>query len=270
MKIFIGSSTESKDAIYDITEIIRGGMPQHECVPWFDDEVFKASEYTLDSLIRCSKEVDCAIFIFNADDKVKNSKGEFLKTRDNVLIEYGLFVSALGRKNVVILHKDKTDMPSDLSGITYIAMDIKMHLKLQEWLKDSSSNIDKHISSCSDNDEIAVDINKSNKIKVLKSDSDGYYSAIVKEIRSLSKNGRYFTAYKLDGLIINYKNKRINIVDGESQWLLYDNKRFQKLSEKDQVKFRVDDIDNLRSYRGGEKTRNIFVGEVVRINNNQY
>jgi hypothetical protein len=251
MEIFIGSSSENRSSTHDIQEIVQKIFPECKCLAWTDDKVFKPSEYTLESLIKCSKEVDCAIFIFDGDDTVENSKGKFKKTRDNVLIEYGLFVGALGRKNVAILYKEKTDMPSDLSGITYIAMDVKMHSKLQTWLNDfrESSDTETSISSFGMN----------------RKEIDDYYRAVIKETRILPKN---YTAYKLDRLITDYNGNSITPVVGESHWLMYKDGSFEKLFENDRVKFKIESIGKLQSYRQGEKSKNIFVKEVIR--NPQY
>jgi predicted nucleotide-binding protein len=43
------------------------------------------------------------------------------RARQNVVLEMGMLIAALGRPNVVILKKGHVDIPSDASGIIYIA-----------------------------------------------------------------------------------------------------------------------------------------------------
>ncbi|MCG8541491.1 MAG: nucleotide-binding protein [Clostridia bacterium] len=256
MKIFIGSSSEQELTVYKVQEKINEINREYCTLLWCN--IFHASEYTMESLVRVSKKVNCAIFIFSGDDKVSNKRGEFLKTRDNVILEYGFFSGALGIKNVVIICKDKVEIPTDLKGITYIAMNQDFESRLRAWLNNVSKERGKF-------DKIAIDANRCKGVKILESDLDGYFSAIIEEIRPLSKDDRNFTAYKLNGLVTNYYNNKINIVEGESHWLFYEDGRFEKLSEKDNVKFKIEKIDSLKTYKKGEKSRNIYVEYVEKL-----
>ena len=42
------------------------------------------------------------------------------RPRQNVVLEYGMFATKLGRDRTCLLRKDKTELPSDMQGITYI------------------------------------------------------------------------------------------------------------------------------------------------------
>jgi len=90
---------------------------------------------------------------------------------------------------------------------------------------------------------------------------DGYYSAIIKEIRPVPKG---YTTYKLNGLISEYNGNKIAPVDGESHWLLYKNGRFDRLCKNDRVRFKIHSIKGIESYREGEKSRNILVVDIIR------
>lgn len=43
------------------------------------------------------------------------------RSRQNVVLELGMFLSTLGRKRVAILHKGEVELPSDIHGLVYIA-----------------------------------------------------------------------------------------------------------------------------------------------------
>jgi predicted nucleotide-binding protein len=42
------------------------------------------------------------------------------RARQNVVLEFGMLLSALGRKRVAVLRKEGTDIPSDVNGVIYI------------------------------------------------------------------------------------------------------------------------------------------------------
>lgn len=52
----------------------------------------------------------------SGDSKVENQ----WRARQNVIMELGWFMSHLGRKNVVILHKGQVEIPSDILGVIYL------------------------------------------------------------------------------------------------------------------------------------------------------
>jgi SAM-dependent methyltransferase len=115
--VFIGSSSEACH---------RGIVPRLESlltkndfkvVTWYDDDEFAPGEYTLDALLSIVKQTDLALFVFSKDDEVKvRGKAEFAP-RDNVLVEYGLFTSHLGRRRVAVIQEDGVKMPIDVNGM---------------------------------------------------------------------------------------------------------------------------------------------------------
>ena len=87
---------------------------------WSDGSIFVAGDSTLESLLKVSKEVDGAIFIFSDDDLTWCRDEVNGSVRDNVLFEYGLFMGSLDEKRVVIANKNKPKLASDLAGVKYI------------------------------------------------------------------------------------------------------------------------------------------------------
>ncbi len=65
------------------------------------------------------------IVLLTPDDvgyaKVAGEKEAQPRARQNVVLEMGMLISALGRKNVAILKKQHLEVPSDAQGILYIA-----------------------------------------------------------------------------------------------------------------------------------------------------
>ena len=66
------------------------------------------------------------------------------RARQNVILELGFFLGALGRKRVCALVKGDVEMPSDYDGVVYIPLDDadEWKIKLVEELKAAGFNID--------------------------------------------------------------------------------------------------------------------------------
>lgn len=157
-KIFIGSSTPSADKRY--LETVANAIRDIENIPncrfdvdtWLDNDVFKASTYTWESLIKAANSYDAAVFIFGPDDTmIDTSKFEsHYKTRDNVILEFGLFNGTKSTKDisrVAVCRIGEVVLPSDLLGRTYIQLNInendepqpnsgRFRGQLKAWLKD--------------------------------------------------------------------------------------------------------------------------------------
>lgn len=140
MKIFLGSSSEAEKMMEEIAYMLQ----KLNCftIRWNEDgkQIFPAGHSIIDSLIKLTKEVDAAAFIFNEDDVVWNEKsslGYESSVRDNVLLEYGLFAGVLGKEKVCIICKGKPHIPTDLLGIKYIngkEGDMIIKKQLEDWI----------------------------------------------------------------------------------------------------------------------------------------
>lgn len=114
--IFIGSSVEG----LDVAEAIQLNL-DHKCqVTIWSQGVFGLSHGNLESLVENLNRYDFAILVLTPDD-LNTSRGEQTQApRDNVLLELGMFIGAIGRLRTFIVF-DRTveiKIPSDLAGIT--------------------------------------------------------------------------------------------------------------------------------------------------------
>jgi predicted nucleotide-binding protein len=66
-----------------------------------------------------------AVVLLTPDDEGrKNGVDDWsARARQNVILEHGYFIGRLGRSRVVALYKGKVELPSDLSGLIYKAVD---------------------------------------------------------------------------------------------------------------------------------------------------
>ncbi len=71
-------------------------------------------------------EAGYAIILLTPDDigAVKDETNDLKpRARQNVILELGYFLGALGRERVCVLHKEKVELPSDIHGVLYVPMD---------------------------------------------------------------------------------------------------------------------------------------------------
>lgn len=140
MEIFIGSSTEAKDYMDEVAAKLEELKTTPLLWNASGKGIFVPGDNTIDALIKITKRVQAAVFIFNADDKTWNEKSALDTTdsvRDNVLFEYGLFMGALEKEKVCFVCKGNPKIASDLKGITYIDGDLgetQVKLKLKDWI----------------------------------------------------------------------------------------------------------------------------------------
>ncbi|MFC0476252.1 TIR domain-containing protein [Robertmurraya beringensis] len=124
-KVFIGSASESLEYV----DAIHEGLGRiAEVTPW-STGVFKATEYTIESLERQLDQNDFAVFVFSPDDIVNIRGNISYTTRDNTLFEMGLFWGRLRRGRVFYIIPTEVPsnenakgirLPTDLDGITVL------------------------------------------------------------------------------------------------------------------------------------------------------
>jgi predicted nucleotide-binding protein len=98
--------------------------------------------------------VSFAIAVFSGDDlgvarrEISASKtieqSVRPRARQNVVLEFGYFIGALGRKNVVAIVENGVETPSDYAGVLYIPFDAPdgWRLRLVKELKAAGLDVD--------------------------------------------------------------------------------------------------------------------------------
>lgn len=116
--LFIGSSAEGHAIARNLQEELES---QHICeVTRWDVNVFEPGGFTLESLLQKAREVDFAVLVATPDDMLESRGVQAPSMRDNVLLELGIFLGALGRERAYLLTAGDSDLriPSDLLGLT--------------------------------------------------------------------------------------------------------------------------------------------------------
>ena len=119
IRVFIMSSTE---ALHIAREVQSHFEHDSFSVVIWEDGVFKASSYAIESLEKAVDDSDFAIAIAQPDD-LTQIRGEAKHVpRDNVIFELGFFIGRLGRKRTLLLEPrgEKVKLPTDLSGLMTI------------------------------------------------------------------------------------------------------------------------------------------------------
>jgi len=121
--VFIGSSKES----LPIAKLVKKALSSVAQVRIWTEGVFGCDQFTLESLEKQAHEVDFAVMVFAADDKVFSRGRGSEAPRDNVVFELGLFTGSLGRKRAFVLKPRGLPLkiPSDLLGKNHIEYEVK-------------------------------------------------------------------------------------------------------------------------------------------------
>lgn len=118
-RVFIGSSAEGEQVALTL-QVALDAQADCEVTVW-SQGVFGAGTYPLPTLIQTAQQADFAILVMTADDVVTSRNIEGPAPRDNVILEFGLFLGALGdtRRALVLCPKSpQVKLPSDLAGLT--------------------------------------------------------------------------------------------------------------------------------------------------------
>jgi predicted nucleotide-binding protein len=85
-------------------------------------------------------DVRFAVVLLTPDDVA----GRQRRARQNVILELGFFLGKLGRKGVCPLYQQGVELPSDIAGVVYVALDEHgaWRLKLAQELKAAGIEID--------------------------------------------------------------------------------------------------------------------------------
>jgi CRP/FNR family transcriptional regulator, cyclic AMP receptor protein len=115
-KLFVGSSKESKSIVDAIVVLLKG--KRVEVIPWTRKDIFWPSRATIEDLEKVLPGVDFSVLVFGPDDMVKSRKKKSKGPRDNVVLEFGISLGAIGRERTYYLRpKQRIKIPSDLLGL---------------------------------------------------------------------------------------------------------------------------------------------------------
>jgi hypothetical protein len=120
--VFVGSSKEQ----IEIARIVTEWLEKCGCDARLWENQFAPGDITIVKLVEIASEADGAMFIFGEDDKTWYREQIVAAVRDNVILEFGLFLGAVPDdklKRVVICRVGGPRLSSDLGGLTFVPFD---------------------------------------------------------------------------------------------------------------------------------------------------
>jgi Predicted nucleotide-binding protein containing TIR-like domain len=121
--LFVGSSREG----IEFARAIQVQLAEDCAVELWNEGVFSLGYGTLESLVQALNRFDFAVFVLTGDDLTVSKGVEQKSARDNLFIEFGLFVGRLGRERVFLVccKDDNIKIPSDLAGMTFATFSLQ-------------------------------------------------------------------------------------------------------------------------------------------------
>lgn len=116
-RLFIGSTVESNL----VARWVQAELDYEFEVTLWSQSLFTPGDWTWSRLVEMARvEFDFALLVFSGDDVVESRGAPSLVPRDNLLLEYGLFVGALGVDRTFFLYNrdHRPRIASDLAGVT--------------------------------------------------------------------------------------------------------------------------------------------------------
>jgi len=122
LKILVFSSTEGLDTAVAVKEGL--GTFGHEVRVW-NEFVFLPGRILVKSLIDAVPSFDAAVLVMSPDSSLTHRGEVFDAPRDNLILELGLCLGALGpeRTFVLVPNSGNFKMPSDVDGLLYTSYD---------------------------------------------------------------------------------------------------------------------------------------------------
>lgn len=116
VQVFIGSSAEGLKIARTLQAELEAATGCS--VNRWDTDTFAPGSFTLDALLAQANTVDFAILVATGEDTIITRGTQTAAVRDNIILEFGIFLGALGRERVYLLSVGEAKLPSDLLGLT--------------------------------------------------------------------------------------------------------------------------------------------------------
>lgn len=123
--IFLGSTGEARPVMHALQRALTGDWAKLD--PWDGGDIFQASSTTIESLENMLRQIDFAILVAGDDDWTVSRGTGNASPRDNMILEIGLGMGAIGRGRTYIVTPRRPSgtvkWPSDLFGINMEVFD---------------------------------------------------------------------------------------------------------------------------------------------------
>lgn len=120
-RVFIGSSSEG----LLLAEAVFANISRETEPTLWTNQIFTPGAYPLEALEEAVRRNSFAILVASPDDEILKRGVSAPVMRDNLLVEFGLFAGALGRRRVFFVcpNEPRLDLPSDIFGLGTVTYD---------------------------------------------------------------------------------------------------------------------------------------------------
>jgi CRP/FNR family transcriptional regulator, cyclic AMP receptor protein len=127
-RVFIASSFEALSTATQLQNELLS--PDLEVKLWTDGMIFTPGSTNIEALEDELSRADFAVLLLSADDRVLSRWTWSKAPRDNLILELGLFIGAIGRHRAIMVYPRaaRLKLPSDLLGVTpikYLGSDMR-------------------------------------------------------------------------------------------------------------------------------------------------
>ena len=142
IRIFVASSSEREPLAQEFATLVETALGTGAMVELWRSK-FDFSDTAIESLESIAEEADFAIIVMTGDDVTISRDKESMSPRDNLVLELGLFIGALGRKRSFVLREDKNNLklPTDILGITVVTFNNSSAAELTKSLQTQSRRL---------------------------------------------------------------------------------------------------------------------------------
>ena len=125
--VFVGSTTE----MLPVARAVQSELQYDAQVILWNQDVFRPGKFTLEALEEQVPQSDFAVLVIGAEDVVVSRGKKASAPRDNVILEAGIFIGALGRNRSFLLfdRAKLPKLPTDFLGLTPLTYDGKLLLQ---------------------------------------------------------------------------------------------------------------------------------------------
>ena len=141
-RLFIGSSSEGHDVAVNLQEELEG---RGICEVDLWRHAFEPSGYALPSLLAAAEKVDFAVLVATPDDTTISRGAESASVRENIVLEFGLFMGVLGLRRTYLLATGDVRLPSDVLGLTRLPYRSRADGNLQAALNGAALDVKRQV-----------------------------------------------------------------------------------------------------------------------------
>lgn len=121
VRVFLGSSGENRRAADEIAACLRTEGADL-VLPWSDATAFPRGRTYIESLESIIKRCNSALLVATSDDKTDKRGDTDLQPRDNIILEYGMFMAAFGRERTALAVIGNPRLPTDVQNVNHVVL----------------------------------------------------------------------------------------------------------------------------------------------------